>query len=392
MRSIIAILFMAVAASTALALPAFPGAQGFGSQTIGGRGGRVIEVTNLNDNGTGSFRAACEASGARIVVFRTGGLISLTSRINIQNPFITIAGQTAPGDGICLRGGQLSINTHDVVVRYLRSRAGDNSDYNSGINPSNRDAFEIQNSSTPPYNIIFDHCSASWGVDETISTWYACHDITFQWNIIAEGLHVSLHPNGAHSKGLLIGESGRNISIHHNLFACNWERNPLIKGGTTTEVVNNVMYNWGGDDHDCIYVGYADQLPAGADPITLTGIVGNYMKAGTNSYTQAWAVRGNSSAATGSKYYIKGNIGPGRPDDTKPEFDIMRPTDRSWCVNTAPFTMSTITTFTSQKAYDSVPLTVGATLPKRDTVDRRIIANVKNSTGAIINSQSQVGG
>lgn len=301
---------------------AFPGAEGFGAKSIGGRGGTVIEVTNLNDAGTGSLRAACEASGARTVVFRVSGLISLKSRIYIQNPYITIAGQTAPGDGICIRGGQLSVNTHDVIIRYIRSRAGDNTDYDSGINPINRDAFEIQNQNTAPYNIIFDHCSASWGVDETMSTWYACKDITFQYCIIAEGLHNSLHPEGPHSKGLLIGEGARNISIHHNVFACNWERNPLIKGGTTTEVVNNVMYNWGGDDHDCVYVGFADQLPSGADPVTYTAIINNFMKPGTNSYTQLWGIRSRSDVAAGSKFYLKGNIGPGDPMIQNPNLTL----------------------------------------------------------------------
>lgn len=174
-------------------LLSFPCAEGFGAKSTGGRGGKLIYVTNTNDAGNGSLRAACEASGARIVVFKVSGLISLKSRINISNPFITIAGQTAPGDGICLRGGQLSVNTHDVIIRYIRSRAGDNSDYDSGINPDNRDCFEIQNESSPPYNVIFDHCSATWGIDETMSTWYPCKDITIQWCLIGEALHNSLH-------------------------------------------------------------------------------------------------------------------------------------------------------------------------------------------------------
>ncbi|MBD3267995.1 DUF1961 family protein, partial [bacterium] len=141
--------------STISSVPAFPGAQGFGSDTPGGRGGRVIAVTSLEAEGPGSFREACEADGPRIVIFRVGGTIAIENKIVIQNPFITIAGQTAPGDGICIRGAALQIATHDVIVRGLRIRIGDG----PGPEPGNRDALAIANRSTQPYNIIIDHCS-----------------------------------------------------------------------------------------------------------------------------------------------------------------------------------------------------------------------------------------
>lgn len=167
-------------------LPAFPGAEGFGSTTPGGRGGRVIAVTTLNPSGPGSIQEACQARGPRIVVFRVGGVLQLTRSLEVREPFLTLAGQTAPGDGICLRGAGLSIRTHDVIIRGLRLRVGDDP---GGPDPENRDGIEIaHNKPGEVYNIVVDHCSVSWAIDENVSTWYECRDITFQWCLIAEAL------------------------------------------------------------------------------------------------------------------------------------------------------------------------------------------------------------
>ena len=174
--------------SPASALPAFPGAEGFGSQTIGGRGGKVYFVTNLNDSGSGSLRAALEASGPRIVVFRTGGTISLNSSLNISNPYITIAGQTAPGGGITIKGGDIRVSTHDVVMRYITSRRGAGGNNHAGT--------LYANNSNNVYNIVIDHCSFSWGVDETFSTWYRVYDFTLQNSIISEALNCSTNSKG----------------------------------------------------------------------------------------------------------------------------------------------------------------------------------------------------
>jgi hypothetical protein len=189
------------------ATPAFPGAEGFGADTPGGRGGAVIAVTNLDDSGPGSFRAACEANGPRIVVFRVGGLIDLKKNVVIKNPNITIAAQTAPGDGICLRDHQLMIDTHDVVLRYLRSRPGD-------IAGKEVDAISIAGSSR---NVIADHCSATWSVDEALSPSGDISNITVQWCLIAEGLNKSVHKKGAHGYGSLVRASG-GLTLHHNLW------------------------------------------------------------------------------------------------------------------------------------------------------------------------------
>ncbi len=253
------------------AIPAFPGAEGFGANALGGRGGDVIEVTNLNDDGPGSLRAAINSEGPRIVVFRTGGTIELQSTLEIINPFITIAGQTAPGGGITLKNrssskGTLFVRTHDVVIRNLRSRPGPPAERSS-----NGDAIEILGPDA--YNIIIDHCSFSWAIDEVVSTWYAAHNITIQWSIIAEGLNCSKHEKGCHSMGMLLGSEGSgNISIHHNLFAHNHQRNPFIKTSGLVDVVNNVIYNpWGTpsvatDDFGEVQVNYiANYFKRGAD-------------------------------------------------------------------------------------------------------------------------------
>ena len=238
----VCLLFGTLSASAIMAgeLPAFPGAEGFGAETSGGRGGNVMEVTNLNDSGPGSFQAACAAKEPRIVVFCTGGTIMLKGGIEITNPYITIAGQSAPGGGICLRNDPvnrftpITVSTHDVVIRYLRIRPGASTEQTGYLN-----AMEVLSGG---YNVVIDHCSLSWAVDEVFSTWYDPHDVTVQWCFITEGLDDSVHPKGPHGKGLFIGDHSTRISLHHNLIAHNVERNPSLQGGVI-DVVNNVIYN-----------------------------------------------------------------------------------------------------------------------------------------------------
>ena len=361
-------------------LPAFPGAQGFGSNTPGGRGGKIIAVTNLHARGVGSFRAACEASGPRTVVFRTGGMININSAINISDPFITIAGQTAPGDGICIGGGgYVSIRTHDVIVRGLRVRVGDNPNGPSG---DNRDGIGIANNASPPYNIVIDHCSVSWGIDENIQLWYACHDITIQWCITSEALHSSLHSKGPHSKGMIIGPDAERVSIHHNLFAHNYERNPLISVDTKSEVFNNVMYNWGWRG-----MNLGNPYPEHGE---WSNVIGNYFKKGPNSADLCFHV---SNCWVNAEVYLKGNIGPGRPSDTGDEWSLVRNDVGPQIISSQPVGQSSgITTQLAAEAYNLVLASAGAVTPRRDRADSRIINDVKNGTGKIIDSQDEVGG
>jgi len=370
----------------AFSLPAFPGAEGYGSDTVGGRGGAVIEVVNLNADGDGSLRAACSAAGPRIVVFRVGGIIELGRDISIREPYITIAGQTAPGDGIMLKGAALTIETHDVIVRGLRVRVGD---HPSGPNPDNRDGIGIANNGDPPHNIILDHCSISWAIDENLSVWYPAHDITIQWCIISEGLHDSLHPKGPHSMGLLVGPGGRRVSIHHNLFAHNHDRNPLMSPDTESEIINNVAYNWmwgtATNLHNC-----DEDPPVGP---TLSNVIGNYYKEGpSNQSSLDMSIRIGACWSNGA-VYVQGNVGPGRPADTGDEWSLVE-NDAGEGVKSVGYalTPSGITTQPVLEALELVLTGAGATVPVRDGVDARVVQSVRDGTGAIIDSQDEVGG
>ena len=232
----------------ATSLPAFPGAAGFGSTTPGGRGGAVIAVTTLADSGPGSLRAAVEATGPRIVVFRVAGTIALTSPISIRSPYLTVAGQSAPGQGITVRGAPLLLRTHDVVLRYLRLRPGDD----TPVNPEKLDGLTILDTDkNAVHDIVIDHVSSTWSVDETMGAWYGPTDITISWSLLAEGLAHSTHlkDNGTccdlHSMGSLIGPQTRRLSMHHNVFAHNNGRNPHLLGGVSGEIVNNLVFDWG---------------------------------------------------------------------------------------------------------------------------------------------------
>jgi len=352
------------------ALPAFPGAEGFGTNTIGGRGGKVIMVTNLNDSGSGSLRAALEASGPRIVAFRTGGTISLSSPIIINNPYVTIAGQTAPGDGITIRDKRITINTHDVILRGLRFRPG----------PAAIDGLEVAGKSTV-YNVVVDHCSMSWAIDENLSTWYNPKDVTFQWNIISEGLNGS----GGGGLGMLIGGyndgdetlAANNISVHHNLFAHNRDRSARIKQNTKVEFINNVVYGW---------EWYATRTSSAAN------IIGNYYKT-----SPAWtggkpvAISTYTTLKDGT-VYVKNNLGPGRTSDKDPEWNIVNG-DSRYQASSPPFPLSNVSVEPAGNILDKILEGAGTIVPARDSVDERVVNDVINGTGTWnIQTQNDVGG
>jgi len=372
-------------ADTEVRVPAFPGAEGFGSRTPGGRGGRVIEVTNLNPDGPGSLRAAINAKGPRMVLFRVGGTIHLAGYITIREPFLTIAGQTAPGDGICLQGGGLLVMTHDVVIRYLRIRVGDDVE---GQDPDNRDAIDIGEHDVPVYNVIIDHCSVSWAIDESITTWYpTCHDVTVQWCIVSEGLHDSLHPNGPHSMGILVGPGCRRVSLHHNLMAHNHARNPLVSPNTEIEIINNVVYNWMWGATDLGNCGYPVEQPL------LANVIGNYYKSGPSTRANPPFGINIKPCWKGSKVYIRGNIGPSRPTDTQDDWRlVLNQAGEGAKVNSPALAPSGIRVQPAMQAYEDVLAKAGAVLPLRDVVDARIVEEVRTGKGRIIHTPAEVGG
>ncbi len=356
-------------------IPAFPGAEGYGTETPGGRGGAVIIVGNLNDAGPGSFRAACEAKGPRIVVFRVAGIIDLQSPVRISEPYITIAGQSTPGDGICLRRNPLVINTHDVVVRYIRSRLGD-------ISARESDAMTVGGSS---HHVVIDHCSVSWSTDEDLSPTGGISDVTVQWCLIAEGLNFSVHSKGPHGYGSLVRASG-GLTLHHNLWAHNENRSPRLGDNygrppyPTFDVRNNVMY-----DYDGISI-IGDVLRA--------NYIANYLKPGPSSRPGRGTLSPTDKADT--QFFVSGNIVAGRPEVSANQpglFQRVRSGDRTLVTFlTEAIPTPLVHTTSAEVALREVLEQVGASLPVRDAVDRRIVRDVLEGTGSIIDSQWEVGG
>jgi pectate lyase len=388
-------------------VPAFPGAEGYGSVTRGGQGGKVIAVTTLNDSGPGSLREACTAAGPRIVVFRVSGTITLASTLKISQPYITVAGQTAPGDGICLRKYPLSIDASEVIIRYIRVRLGDE----TGV-----DADAV--SSRYQKNIILDHVSASWSIDETLSI-YHCENVTVHWCLVSESLYNSNHVKGAHGFGGIWGSNYG--SYHHNLLAHHSSRNPRLASGCGyTDYRNNVLYNWG---YQSCYGAEAHQQGDRRNPpieFSTINVVANYYKPGPATRPGDTACRivspsSRSGADDFGKWYVTDNVVYGSAAVTANNWDGgVQPQGGS--TNTAglkldePWASMPINQQTAEEAYRSVLDRVGASLPKRDIVDTRIIGEVRSgnatyegatykgrapdgpTTCGIIDSQTDVGG
>lgn len=357
-------------------LPVFPGAVGFGTDTPAGRGGNIFKVTNLNESGSGSLAACTVASGPRICIFEVSGVINLTSDIRIDNPYITIAGQTAPPPGILIRGGGIKINdTNNVLVQHLRVRVGDLLD---GPEPSNRDSILIQGGSDV-HHIVIDHVSASWAIDENISIWgQGIRDITISNSIISEGLNYSLHPKGTHSKGIIVGASAggpepQNISIIGNLMAHNFERNPLISGGSV--IVNNLIYNWQ-------YLG-TDLRGGSSSAIepTVSSIVGNVYKRG-RSTNDKLPIR-LENMTSDSEIFLYDNLAEelsGNDQstivDNRVSSNIESSSRRLWPAR--------LVALPSTEVEQSVLERAGARPETRDAVDARIIDSVASGSGTMI--------
>ena len=364
-------------------IPAFPGAQGGGMYSFGGRGGRVFVVTNLNDSGPGSFREACEAGGPRIVVFNVAGIIQLKDRIRIRAPYITISGATAPGDGVCIAGNTVELETHDVVIRHMRFRRGSTwvGDRNDSIGGN------------PIGNIMIDHVSASWGLDENMSMYRHMYqppdggkelklptvNITIQNSIFSEALNTYHHAFGS-----TIG--GYNATFHHNLWANNTGRNPSVGMIFDFTFANNVLFNWrhrtiDGGDHRSFYT-----------------IVNNYFKPGPGTpegeeiahrILKPESRRAKPPVDDYGRAYVAGNVVEGneqvtrdnwnggvQPDTIGPRAEILAKLRAP-----EPYPHAHLEIQPAKDAYETVLAEAGATLPRRDAVDRRVIEMVR--TGVI---------
>ncbi|MBA2725297.1 MAG: pectate lyase [Actinobacteria bacterium] len=365
-------------------LKAFPTAEGFGRKAVGGRMGRVIQVTNLRNAGVGSLRAALSASYPRIVVFRVGGTIEIQSELEIESPYVTIAGQTAPGDGITIKASPsftdaaLEIEAHDVVIRHLRVRAGPSSERSSM-----RRGISIEEDAR---RVILDHVSVSWATDDNITIIDGARRVTVQWSIISEALSHSTHIEGEHSMGLAMSgksfttrERVRKISVHHSLLAHNRQRNPRVNTAGTVDFTNNVIYNWG-----------ISAARAVDDFVTVPfNLVGNYFKSGPDS--RGYEITVDAETGKGAALFIRDNIGPHRPSDADPDQSVVEIEDRRWVVGDRN-PASPITETDPRTAYDEVLQGAGVTVPRRDVVDERVVADVRMGTGRIIDDPMEVGG
>ena len=377
---------------------AFPGAMGWAAETPGGRGGKIIRVTTLAAKGPGSLREALDTKGPRIVVFEVGGVIDLgVETVKISEPFLTIAGQTAPQPGITLIRGGIDITAHDVIIQHIRVRPGD-----AGMAKMSGHDFDAI-STVGAYNVIVDHCSMTWATDENLSAsgtrfkgdtpeqWRegTSHRITFSNNIIAEGLANSTHAKGEHSKGSLIHDNARDILIIGNLYAQNVERNPFFKGGTQGWVVNNLIYNSG--QRALHYNLIAAEWAGHPYQDGRLAAVGNVMRAGPNTPTTATFFMFGGSGEL--DLYLHDNIAVdriGNPLPMQGRYTTAAVSPRM--LKTAPALPFGVKPIPATQVQDAVIANVGARPWDRDDIDRRILENTIEGRGHILDSQDEVGG
>ncbi len=357
---------------------AFPGAEGFGKYTTGGRGGKTLVVTNLNDSGPGSLREAIKTKGPRTIVFEVSGTIALESELDINEDNLTIAGQTAPGDGICVSNYTVKIGADNVIIRYMRFRLGD-------VKNQQDDALKASRQK----NIIIDHCTMSWATDECAS-FYDNENFTMQWCIVAESLNQSLHAKGDHGYGGIWG--GMGATFHHNLIAHHKSRMPRFCGARyhkqpEKEVVdyrNNVLFNWASNN---VYAGERGNH----------NMVNNYYKPGPAT-SKSSSGRLVEPYQPYGKFYLAGNYVEGHPDVSTSNTKGVHCNNCEVAITSSEIAVQAIETQTAQQAYEEVLAHVGASL-HRDAADSRLINEVKTGIAqsgkdkdGIIDSQNDVGG
>lgn len=357
--------------------PAFPGAEGGGANTVGGRGGKVYTVSSLRDAGPGSLREALEARGARTIVFAVSGTIDLKSKLIVENDSVTVAGQSAPGDGICLKGFPLYIRANQVIIRYLRCRLGDS-------NKLEDDALGAMN----VHDLIIDHCSVSWSVDECLSV-YKSRNISVQWCMISQSLAKSVHTKGAHGFGGIWG--GENASFHHNYIADNTSRNPRFAsdGFSPVDFRNNVIFNWG------------FKSAYGGGRHGRINMVNNYFKPGPATDSISRGILLDPAEDGTGTYYLSGNYLFGNPAVTDSNWRGVSST-HAFVRAEMPFATGRVNTAAAQVIYKVVLEKAGCSL-RRDNYDKAIVAQFfykdklpeaasGNLRNGIIDTQSEVYG
>jgi hypothetical protein len=352
-------------------LPVFPGAEGFGTDTPAGRGGAIVLVQNLEADGPGSLKAALDQEGPRTILFEVAGVIPLVEALRVDEPFVTIAGQSAPSPGITLSGAGLQVRTHDVLVQHLHIRPGD---AEAGPKPQNRDAIEVwaaKDGETEVYGVVIDHCSLSWAVDENGDTSYAgVHDVTFSDSLFTERLWNSLHDEQPHSKGLLIGAHSRRIAVLRNVFAHNDDRSPVVTADASALVVDNFVY----DPGQFAMVMYNGR---GWGP-SLTTFESNRVVDGVATQPGTPALHVTSKVDHRSLVFA---------EDDGTVLD-----EAAVLTSTRPVTVTPLTVLPADEVEEYVLAHAGARPWDRDAVDARVLADIVARTGGPIDSPAEVGG
>jgi pectate lyase len=385
------------AASSDRDLPAFPGAQGWAAHTPGGRGGQILRVTTLAPTGPGSFLAAVQTPGPRIIIFEVGGVIDLEGRTHrIAEPYLTIAGQTAPSPGITFIRGGFDIVTHDVIVQHIRVRPGE-----AGYGKFSGHDFDAI-SVVAGHDVIVDHCSLTWATDENLSAsgprftgktpedWRkgTSHRVTFSNNIIAEGLAAATHAKGEHSKGSLIHDNVSSILIVGNLYAHNYERSPLFKGGARGTIINNLVYDPGPRalHYNLIAEEWGDQPRQVGQMIAL----GNVLRSGPSTPAElAFMMLGGSGSL---EWYAEDNLAVDRLGRPLPQAGRYTTSAADFIPIARPPLPEGVTVLPAVDVQDAVIRSAGARPWDRDAIDARIVANVIEGRGEIIDSEQDVGG
>ena len=378
---------------------AFPGAQGWAAATPGGRGGQILRVTTLAADGPGSFREAVETKGPRIIVFEVGGVVDLGGKtLTIREPFLTIAGQTAPSPGVTFIRGGIDIATHDVIVRHIRVRPGE-----AGAAKKSGKDFDSISTQGISYNIIVDHCTLTWGTDENLSAsgprfvgktpeeWRAgtSRNITFSQNIIAESLRYSTHGKIEHSKGSLIHDNVTGILIWGNLYAHNYERNPMLKGGVWATIVNNLIFNPG--QRAIHYNLMAEEWGANPWQIGKLVVVGNVLRGGqdTPEGLPLFMLGGYADV----EFYGRDNTAVDRWGKPLPMFGRYTTTPaKIVMVKKAPFWPAGLVAIPAEQVQQWVLQNAGARPWDRDANDVQLISDVAEGRGNIIDSEDDLHG